>query len=235
MVNALIPVTTGTIGARATLICNARDLHIFLEVGRDFATWIKDRIAEYGFVEGEDFAVVQNLSSPNSGSAKARSQKITDYHLSLDMAKELGMVERTEQGRKIRRYFIACEAEKLAAQVPEAKKLPAAKPLLLPAPRLSAEALAAIDARAGQIAGSTYAEVRQWLLSQVLAGCIHPDGTPLPNFAATLAGADFAAFTTQHANKHLETIAKVLQFIQGESGALLARVQLETNRLKGQP
>lgn len=88
---------------------DARDLHLFLEVGRVFAAWISDRIKQYGFEEGCDYAVVENLSNPNPESAKSRQQKKKDYFITLDMAKELAMVERNEKGRQARRYFIECE------------------------------------------------------------------------------------------------------------------------------
>jgi anti-repressor protein len=88
---------------------NARDLHTFLEVGKDFSTWIKDRVEQYDFTEGEDFETARNLSSPNSGSAKARPQVVIDYILTMDMAKELSMVERTPRGKQARQYFIECE------------------------------------------------------------------------------------------------------------------------------
>jgi len=86
---------------------SARELHQKLEVGRDFSSWVKDRIERYGFIEGADY-----LSEvfPNSGEKGGRPS--IQYHLSLDMAKELAMVENSEQGRNIRRYFI--EVEKLS-------------------------------------------------------------------------------------------------------------------------
>lgn len=93
---------------------NARDLHAFLEVGKDFSTWIKDRISQFDFAEGVDFVKTQDLSSPNLGSAKSRAQTKIEYHLSLGMAKELAMVERTEKGKQARLYFIECE--KIAKQ-----------------------------------------------------------------------------------------------------------------------
>lgn len=108
---ALIPVFTGQITEEQTQLCNARDLHASLQVGRDFSNWIKGRVEEYSFVEGVDFVILQNLSSPKSGSSKARRQTMTDYHLTLDMAKELAMVENNDVGRLVRRYFIKCEAE----------------------------------------------------------------------------------------------------------------------------
>lgn len=108
----LIPVHAGTIGDEEIQTVNARELHVFLEVGRDFATWIKERIDEYGFVEGQDFVKTSMISrSPKSGNAKSLNNPNPpiDYHLSLDMAKELAMVERNDKGRQARRYFIACE------------------------------------------------------------------------------------------------------------------------------
>lgn len=91
--------------------CNARDLHKFLQVGRDFTTWIKVRIKKYGFVEGEDYQIVENLSSPKRGSSNSRQRLMTDYYITLDMAKELAMVEANDIGRKVRKYFIEVEKQ----------------------------------------------------------------------------------------------------------------------------
>ncbi|MGI4873239.1 MAG: antA/AntB antirepressor family protein [Janthinobacterium lividum] len=89
-------------------IVSARELHGFLESKRDFATWIKDKLAKHGFTEGLDF-------SPILGRSEAGRQTI-EYALTLDTAKELGMLEGNEKGREIRRYFI--EAEKHLRQSP---------------------------------------------------------------------------------------------------------------------
>ncbi len=94
-----------------TQTCNARELHTFLGVGRDFSNWIKGRIAEYGFTEGEDYLVAQTLSTPNPAISNSRAQVCTDYILTVDMGKELAMVERNEKGRQVRRYFIECERD----------------------------------------------------------------------------------------------------------------------------
>ncbi|HHL0960514.1 TPA: antA/AntB antirepressor family protein [Serratia marcescens] len=109
MNNQLIPVFNGSIADEKTLLCDARELHTYLGVRRDFSTWIKNRISGYGFIMGVDYIVVQNLRSPNLVSAKSRAQVVDDYHLTLDTAKELAMVERNEKGRQVRRYFIECE------------------------------------------------------------------------------------------------------------------------------
>lgn len=115
MNTSIIPVFTAVVANEPAQLCNARELHAVLQVGRDFSNWIKDRIETYGFVEGEDFVIAQTLSSPNPASAKSRAQKRTDYHLTLDMAKELAIVENNEVGRQIRRYFIQLEKKAIAA------------------------------------------------------------------------------------------------------------------------
>ena len=104
-----ININAAAIGSESINTVNARDLHAFLEVGRDFSNWIKNRIEAYGFAENVDYVTAQNLRSPNLASSKSRPQLATDYLVSIDMAKELAMVERTEKGRQVRRYFIECE------------------------------------------------------------------------------------------------------------------------------
>ncbi|EFN6402841.1 phage antirepressor Ant [Escherichia coli] len=106
MANQLIPVFNGTIDNETTLLVNARDLHSFLGVGRMFAHWVKERIAEYGFVESLDYILICQNGQTKGRGGDRRSK---DYHLTLDTAKELAMVERNEKGRQIRRYFIECE------------------------------------------------------------------------------------------------------------------------------
>ena len=102
----LIPVTSGQINGQMTQMVDARLLHRFLASGQDFSTWIKGRIRKYEFVEQEDYLVHKFVDQIPSG-AKLR----IEYHLTLDMAKELAMVERTPRGRQARRYFIACEQQ----------------------------------------------------------------------------------------------------------------------------
>ncbi|KMV68687.1 hypothetical protein AI29_07935 [bacteria symbiont BFo2 of Frankliniella occidentalis] len=105
----LIPVISGQIGGRHSNIVSAKALHKTLGVGRDFTNWIKGRIAQYGFTLGDDYTLVESLSAPKRASAKARQQLEHDYLITTNMAKELAMVERTEQGRVVRKYFIQCE------------------------------------------------------------------------------------------------------------------------------
>ncbi|HGG6610194.1 TPA: antA/AntB antirepressor family protein [Salmonella enterica subsp. diarizonae serovar 50:k:z] len=108
MTTQLIPVFNGTINSEPTLLCNARDLHSFLAVGKAFAAWITSRLEEYGFAENQDYILLSNSGKQTSGRG-GHNRK--DYHLTLDTAKELAMVERNDKGRQIRRYFIECEKQ----------------------------------------------------------------------------------------------------------------------------
>lgn len=106
--NELITISPEFINDCQVNTINARELHDFLEIGRDFSNWIKDRIDQYEFAESRDFVVFDspNLANQNGRGGDRRSK---EYHLTLDMAKELSMVERNEKGREARRYFIDCE------------------------------------------------------------------------------------------------------------------------------
>lgn len=98
--NEIIKITEKD-GKRAV---NARELHQFLESKYQFSNWIKERIDKYGFVEGADYEVFkENLKNPQGGRPQV------EYALSIDMAKELSMVENNEKGRQARKYFIECE------------------------------------------------------------------------------------------------------------------------------
>lgn len=97
----LIKISTTENGSQ---VVSARELHKFLESRRDFPTWIKDRIEKYKFVENQDFEVFHNFGENPSG-----GRPLKEYALTLDMAKELAMVEGNEKGRQARRYFIECE------------------------------------------------------------------------------------------------------------------------------
>ena len=92
---------------------NARELHSFLEVGRDFSNWIKGRISTLGSIEGEDYTVVlgKNLLAKigeEKEDERGGSNKI-DYFITLGLAKHIAMMEKNERGHQIRNYFIECE------------------------------------------------------------------------------------------------------------------------------
>ena len=106
MTTQLIPVFDGSISNEKTLLCDARELHLFLGVRKDFSSWIRERIADYGFIENEDFILLTHFGEQRKGRG-GHNRK--DYHLTIHTAKELAMVERNDKGRQIRRYFIECE------------------------------------------------------------------------------------------------------------------------------
>jgi anti-repressor protein len=83
---------------------SARELHQFLGSKRDFSNWIKSRIEHYQFVENQDFEVFNKFGENPAG---GRPQ--IEYALSIEMAKELCMVENNKKGRQARQYFLACE------------------------------------------------------------------------------------------------------------------------------
>lgn len=89
-------------------VVSARELWQFLNVGRHFNSWIKGRIEKYDFIENEDFIIV-SLITQNGVIKKGGDRKSLDYILTLDMAKELAMIENNPAGRAVRRYFIQCE------------------------------------------------------------------------------------------------------------------------------
>ena len=92
---------------------DARTLHRFLKVGRDFSHWIKGRFEEYGFEEANDY-IIKSFDSPDLANQKKQQggdRRSINYLLTLDTAKELAMVERTEVGKQVRRYFIEVEKQ----------------------------------------------------------------------------------------------------------------------------
>jgi len=108
----LIPTSQAFVGGMFMQTTSARDLHAFLKVGKDFSSWMKARIEQFDFVENSDFVVID--VAPQNGGAGNRGARV-EYALTLDMAKELSMVERNAQGKQARQYFIECERRALAA------------------------------------------------------------------------------------------------------------------------
>ena len=98
----LIKVEKKLIGRDEVNAVDGRELHGFLGSKQEFANWIGKRISKYTFMQGIDFIKFDNF-------IKSDSKPRTDYTLSIDMAKELSMVENNQQGRLARKYFIACE------------------------------------------------------------------------------------------------------------------------------
>lgn len=111
--NELIKVTETEDGKQSV---SARELYTFLEVSEKFTDWSK-RMFEYGFDEEKDF--IRIIGKSNGG------RPSIDYALTIDTAKEISMIQRTEKGKQARKYFIECE--KIAKELLEInppKRLP---------------------------------------------------------------------------------------------------------------
>lgn len=82
---------------------SGRELHAALQVGTEYAKWF-ERMCEYGFKQGQDYSpILTNRSDGKPGKPR------TDHQLTIDMAKELCMIQRTEIGKHCREYFLTIE------------------------------------------------------------------------------------------------------------------------------
>ena len=99
--NELITITTNEVGEPTVL---GRELHEFLGVTTRYNDWFP-RMAEYGFTEGKDFYSFLSKTSETGG------RPSTDHLLTIDMAKEICMIQRTEVGKQARQYFIQVEKD----------------------------------------------------------------------------------------------------------------------------
>ena len=97
----IVPIYETNKGER---VINARELHERLGNKRKFADWIKQRIEQYDFIENQEYwSFSQICEKPNGG------RPSNEYLISLDMAKELCMVENNIIGKNLRKYFIEVE------------------------------------------------------------------------------------------------------------------------------
>ena len=85
---------------------SARELHEFLEIGTRFDKWF-GRMINYGFEENSDFRAITQKRPTNN--PKNPITTYIDYEITIDMAKEISMIQRTEKGKQARQYFIQCE------------------------------------------------------------------------------------------------------------------------------
>jgi anti-repressor protein len=82
------------------IIVSGRELHEFLEVTTPYTMWF-ERMAEYGFIEGQDF-ITKMLESTGGRPSQ-------NHHIKIDMAKEISMIQRNEKGKQARQYFLHLE------------------------------------------------------------------------------------------------------------------------------
>lgn len=83
---------------------SARELHEGLGINTKFTTWF-ERMCEYGFNKNADY----EICFPNLGSKNRGGQNMVDYQISIDMAKQICMIQRNEKGRQYRQYFLDLE------------------------------------------------------------------------------------------------------------------------------
>lgn len=100
-----------------TQTCDARELHKSLGNETCFNDWIARRIAEYGFEEEQDYTVFDHSALINPKLIRVGDRRGVDYSLSIEMAKQLAMIERTQTGRDVRQYLIDAEKEFHARRV----------------------------------------------------------------------------------------------------------------------
>ena len=111
MAEEIIKIETSEDGSYAV---SGRELHMFLESKQNYTDWFKN-MCEYGFSKELDFTEVwsnhKNMIVPFSGSARSMAAKgfSVDHLMSIDMAKEISMLQRNEKGKQARQYFIECE------------------------------------------------------------------------------------------------------------------------------
>jgi len=101
--NELVKIETNE---KQEVVISGRELHNFLEIGTQYSKWF-DRMKEYGFVENQDFQAI----SQKRITAQNNETTYTDHALTLDMAKEISMIQRNVKGKEARQYFIQVEKE----------------------------------------------------------------------------------------------------------------------------
>ena len=109
----LLAIREQAFGTETVQAINARDLHSFLESKQHYSDWLKNRIEKYKFVRDVDYLLHKIMIQHESG-----AKNTTECFISLDVAKELSMVESNEKGRQARRYFIDCEKKFKSATKP---------------------------------------------------------------------------------------------------------------------
>lgn len=158
MTNELIKIKQKEDGTQAV---SARELHSVLDISSNFSTWM-ERMLDYGFEEGKDF--IPFLEESTGGRPK------TDIALTVETAKHIAMIQRSEKGKQVRDYFIECEK-----QLKETKALTSSEMFLMQA-QINVEQdkkLSLLDERLSAMEHNT-TEARKMLTSL-------PDGGAVPD------------------------------------------------------
>lgn len=123
----LVKIERNQIAGKTVQTANARELHTFLAVKKDFSDWIKAQIKRAMLVENVDFVVL-----PQKGENLSGGRPALEYHLTIEAGKHIAMLSGTSKGRKVREYFLECERQAKEAAV----ALTPMQTLLLAAQRL---------------------------------------------------------------------------------------------------
>ena len=92
-------------------VVSARELHSFLGASERFSSWM-ERNFQYGFVENQDYSGCKHFNA-------LANQLLDDFVLTIDCAKEIAMIQRTDKGKQARQYFIECEKQLLEVSIPK--------------------------------------------------------------------------------------------------------------------
>lgn len=83
---------------------SARELHEFLEIKTKYKDWFP-RMCTYGFDENVDYRAM----AQKRATAQGNETTYVDHEITLDMAKEIAMIQRSEKGKEVRQYFLELE------------------------------------------------------------------------------------------------------------------------------
>lgn len=104
----LVKIQQGQINGQPIQTVNARELHSYLGVGKDFSNWVKAQIKRADLVEGVDYVTVAQKGVGGKFDS-------IDYHLTIDAGKNIAMLSGTAKGKEVRAYFIECERKAISA------------------------------------------------------------------------------------------------------------------------
>lgn len=108
-IDQLLIMSSQTVGSEVIDTILARNEWRWLGSKMRYADWFKARVEEGGFIEGVDYITFHKKMKRGENNNLATN--LIEHHISIDMAKHLGMMERNEKGKEVRKYFIQCEKE----------------------------------------------------------------------------------------------------------------------------